>query len=368
VANPSPVQPLPPESVGEGARSLLHTLRLGFFALRGVMLLLLVAYFFSGFFYVKPHEQAFILRFGAVVGEPGRQVIESGKLSWAWPKPIDRVVRVPVQESRRVSSHFHWYGDSQRSALSPANQHQPAADGQTSIAPGSQGYLLTGDTNIVHSKWDLVFKIDDPIIWHTRYERPEMAARKALESAVLQEYSASTVDTIFYRGDDLRQGVKRRMIKLAEAWELGILVEDVHFVDRSPPRSVMSAFAQVTQAEQEKSQRLNEALGYRNRVLQEAQGEKSRMVAEAEGYRSKITATIVGDAARFQDILGKHREHGNSVLLTLYVDTLTQVLDSVETIYVVHQAGRGGQELRLLLGPEARKPKSATPDADHQQH
>ena len=368
MATPSTVQPLPPESVGQGAQSLLRTLRLGFFALRGVMALLLVAYLFSGFFYVKPNEEAFVLRFGKIVGEPGQQVIESGNLSWAWPKPIDRVVRVPVKESRRISSHFHWHTDQRASVLTPANQQANPGDGAGTIAPGTQGYLLTGDTNIVHAKWDLVYKISDPIAWYCHYQNPELVARKALESAVLQECSGSTIDTMFYRGDDFRQGVRRRLIKMVQEWQLGIVVEDVHFVDRSPPRFVMGAFAAVTQAEQEKSQRINEALGYRNQVLQEATGEKSRMVSEAEAYRSRITATIVGDAQRFEDILAKHREHGNAVLLSLYVDTLQQVLGSVETIYVVHQAGRGGQEIRLMLGPEARKPKNQEMDHGPNSH
>ena len=72
------------------------------------MYALFVVYLLSGQFIVGPDEQAFVLRFGRLVGDEGEQIIEAGRWHWAFPKPVDKVVRIPVRQARTVRTDHFW--------------------------------------------------------------------------------------------------------------------------------------------------------------------------------------------------------------------------------------------------------------------
>ena len=97
-------------SGSDGQKSLQKTLRLGYISLKVATLILLISYLLSGVFVVNPDENVIILRFGRVVGKTkDQQVITSGRCHWAWPKPIDEIVRVPVKRVRTIHSNYFWY-------------------------------------------------------------------------------------------------------------------------------------------------------------------------------------------------------------------------------------------------------------------
>ena len=56
------------------------------------MVLMVLAFFGSGFFTVGPQEKAVILRFGKPVGEGQKALLRPG-LHWSFPYPIDEVVQ-----------------------------------------------------------------------------------------------------------------------------------------------------------------------------------------------------------------------------------------------------------------------------------
>src|SRR5580692_8572736 len=84
----------PPMSEDAGAQALAEAFRSSFFIVRVVMVILVVVFFCSGFFTVGPQERKVILRLGRPVGEGAGALLGPGS-HWAFPRPIDEVVRIP---------------------------------------------------------------------------------------------------------------------------------------------------------------------------------------------------------------------------------------------------------------------------------
>jgi membrane protease subunit HflK len=97
-----------------------------------------VLYALSGITVVKPDEVAVILRWGRLVGDsPGLQAHGPGLL-FAFPRPVDQVVRVQVKRVFEVP------------VTTLAATGEDSSNGYYTIDPLKEGYALTGDQNIVH--------------------------------------------------------------------------------------------------------------------------------------------------------------------------------------------------------------------------
>src|SRR5882757_5181502 len=128
-----------------GSQALSAALGSSFAIVKVVMVLMVVAFFASGFFTVGPAEKAMILRFGKPVGEGSKALLASG-LHWSLPYPIDEVVRIPITEQQNVSSNNGWYLTTPEAELS-GTEMPPGP----SLNPAVDGYAITADRNIIHT-------------------------------------------------------------------------------------------------------------------------------------------------------------------------------------------------------------------------
>src|SRR5436190_23851803 len=87
--------PLMPDDAG--SKALSDALHSSFWIVKILMAGLVVLFFASGFFTVAPQERAVKLRFGNPVGEGNSALLGPGA-HWAWPYPIDEVVKIPFSE------------------------------------------------------------------------------------------------------------------------------------------------------------------------------------------------------------------------------------------------------------------------------
>src|SRR5437867_11984961 len=100
-AQPAPA--LPEAAEDAGAQALSEALRSSFAILKIIMIGLVVLFLFSGFFTVGTQEKAIILRFGVPVGGGDGQLLSPGP-HWAFPPPIDEIVKIPVGQVQSVLS------------------------------------------------------------------------------------------------------------------------------------------------------------------------------------------------------------------------------------------------------------------------
>ena len=77
------------------------------------------------------------------------------------------------------------------------------------------------------------------------------------------------------------------------------------------------------------------------------------MITEAEGYALKRVNEARGDADRFTAILGAYQSAKSVTRRRLYLETMSQVLPTVDEIYIID--GKPGTPLPILqLGPKGK--------------
>ena len=208
--DPKPAPGRSSPELDSGSQALTEALRGSFAIVKFVMLALLVVFIFSGFFTVNEQEKAIILRFGKPVGL-GDQMLRGAGLHWAWPYPIDEVQRVPITEIQRVRSTVGWYGTTD--ALEAAGTEPLPGP---SLNPAIDGYALTADGNIVHSRATLRYRIAEPIQYVFGFASGSNAVQNALNNALLHSAARFPVDDILTRDvAGFRDAVVRRFEQLA---------------------------------------------------------------------------------------------------------------------------------------------------------
>ena len=139
-------------------RSLADALRISFWMLKAAMAVVVAAYLFSGVFSVSEQEHVVRLRFGKIVGTDSGQVLGPGGPYLAMPYPIDRLIRVPASAQQIGLDREFWYELQGDGTVSKKGRAGP-------LDPERDGFLLTGDTNIVHARVTVTYVIDQPILF-----------------------------------------------------------------------------------------------------------------------------------------------------------------------------------------------------------
>jgi membrane protease subunit HflK len=348
---PPPGAPLSETPEDAGSQALAESLRSSFAIVKVVMWALVIVFLSSGFFTVGPQEKAVILRFGKPVGEGSKALLGAG-LHWSFPYPIDDVVKIPISEIQSVTSTIGWYNVTPEQELSG---NEPMVG--PSLNPMVDGYLLTADANIIHSRATLYYRIEDPIRYVFGFVNASNAVQNALNNALLFAGAHFKVDDVLYRDvAGFKEEVGRRVNRLIELEQLGVVMD--HCEVRSiPPRQVKYAFDRVTTARENRNKVLNDARSYENQMLSQAGAQTAAITNEAEADRARLVESIAGDAKRFNDLLPKYEGNPDLFRQVQLVGLMGQVLTNVqEKIFLPTRLDGKSRELRLLLNREPPKP------------
>lgn len=378
-------------SPGQGAQSVVRMLRNLFAALRILIVLVVIFAFFQGVFVVREQEQAMVFRFGRLIAKDGREILKSGRLYWAWPYPIDQVKRIPAERAVTLSTDHFWSSDQ---AAELRGEDQPA-DISQGLVPGEDGYLLTGDANIVHMTAQITYRIADAKKYYLDFfegesasvqktgdeivtsEAAEAIVRNCLENAILKETAGWTVDDIIKRsrpavvrergqqeaapqGDYLSNAIQTRVEKLVARMDVGIEIDKVTLTNVRPPIATADAFQRVNDAIQERDTMLKEAQTYEDRVVNKAESELAKIMARARAYQKRVESSVRADLDYFRKVLDEYESNPETMLVALYTDTIRDVLKKAKDRYVIHARQNGDQEIRLLVGPEPDKDQDKT--------
>jgi len=373
-----------------GTQSLADALRISFWLLKVFVVIVVIVYFCSGFFTVAPEEVALVLRFGTIRTEeplgPGAH--------WAWPFPVDEVVRIPAKKTMYLDIGTFWY-KIQESAVQRAYEGtERFPEGQ--VPGGEGGYLLTGDRNIINTMWRVYYRIADPIAYFRHVHDPERLVRSVVEAAVVQVTAKYEVfDALYKNVEELRNEARRLAQKQLNDMQTGIEITSLERRYWTPPLVAKSAFDAVLVATQEVDQKRNEARAYRNRILSEAAGavgvqlamaideleeatrtgrpesevaplrarvkelyeraggDVARIRAEAEAYRTMVSEEARGDAEYIQRLLQQYGAGpGLQEYLKQYrIEKLMGMLAQAEDKYLISAGSIERLELRPMLSP-----------------
>lgn len=349
---PEPTAPVTAEDAG--SQALAEALGSSFAIVKVVMVLMVVAFFASGFFTVGPSEKAVILRFGKPVGEGSKALLTAG-LHWSLPYPIDEVVRIPITEIQKVSSNNGWYLTTPEAELSEVEM-PPGA----SLNPTVDGYAITADRNIIHTRATLYYHIEDPIRFVFDFESASNTVQNALNNALLFTAARFNVDDILTRDvAGFHDAVLQRVSELTERAQLGIIIDQIE-VKSIPPRQLKPIFDQVTTARENRNKALLDAHSYENQMLNQSGAQATSVTNAAAAERSRYVDSITAEAKRFSDLLPQYQSNPSLFEQMTFVQAMSQVFTNVQDkIYLPQRADGKPRELRLMLNREPPQPKPA---------
>jgi membrane protease subunit HflK len=348
-------EPLPPPEtpVDAGSQALAEALRSSFAIVKFVMVLLVLLFLASGFFTVGPQERAILLRFGRPVGEGEKALLPPG-LHWSFPYPIDESIKVSISGLQQVSSSVGWYAVTPEQMLAGI---EPQAGG--TLNPIVDGYVLTADANIIHTRATLTYRIKDPVRYVFGFVNASNAVQNALDNALLYASARFKVDDILTRDvAGFQEEVRHRVTQAVEKQDLGVLVEQCAVLSVRP-RQLKEAFERVTMAEQERGKLLNAARTEENQITNKASADAAALISLAQSERTNLVSDMAAQADKFQKILPQYREHRDLFTQQSLLETLSHVLTNAQDKIFVSDSPNGKpRELRLLLNREPQMPKS----------
>jgi len=309
----------------------------------GLLWLLLLAvvagWSYFGFYQLEPGQAAVILRLGRHV-----ETVQREGLHWNLPPPF--VTREVVPVSEVASEEFGVHG----------------AEGESAEAQRvAEASMQTGDNNIVRVSFAVQYQIKDAHQWLYRVQEPREVLRDASQAAMREVVGRMTIDGVLSeRRGEVKLEATETLQDILDAYDSGILVQDVQLQEVQPPPEVRDAFDDVIAAAQDASRAVNEAEGFRNEVIPNARGEAAELRAQAEGYREATIADATGAAARFGAVVEEYRKAPEVTEKRLYLETMEAILPEVQKVII--EPGTASVLPYLPLGRDGRvRPPEPSP-------
>jgi len=365
------------EQLGLGLESLFRTLKLLFIGLRFFIFGAMIFMVFSGVFVVRNYEKAMQFRFGSLIENQGTDgVLSSGRIYWGYPYPIDEVIKIPALQTITVNiKNFLVYED--RIKVSDLST---AARNNVILVPGKDGYLLTGDANIIHVSGTMTYTITDPKKFYLRYYKPikkltdsteqkkdpstvESTIENLLSEAIIMEASQTKIDDLrVSRANNrasLNSVIEQRMNNLIEDMQLGITIKNVNLNEFKPPTATIAAFDKINQAAQEKDTLKQKALTKAQQIRSNAQNAAKRIISDAKSYQYRVEKSIIAQRDYFNAIYAKCKDNTTNnpsiIISTLHIAKIQEALAKIKTKYYIHNNKTGKQEIRILIGEQPKK-------------
>ena len=275
-----------------------------FVALAAVLLWLAWGTFYT----VQPNEVGINLVLGRYTGKT------AAGLNTNWPWPIGSVIKVPVWDQQLTEVGYRNNAD---------------------VPEESQ--MLTGDKNIVDVHFRVNWQVDParPEDYVFTILSPRETVKAVAETIMREEVGLKTIDGILTTDRAaVETDVQKRMQQVLDGYRAGVLIKQVQLQSVDAPSQVISAYRDVTAAQQDQQRQVNEAETYANKVVPEAQGGAARIVAEANAYREQTILDAKGQTARYNQIHEQYKKAPGVTRERMYLETMERVLGPMDKTIV----------------------------------
>lgn len=340
------------------SQALNEALGSSFILVRILGVLLLGAFVFSCVFTVNPNEVAIILRFGKPVGVGPDQLLRQG-LHWAFPSPIDEIVRIRNAEAQTVTATNAWYPtDAEMETTKRGPEAMP------SLNPGAGGYVLTSDGNILHVRARMTYRVTDPLAYALDYKDIAGMLGNALNNAIYRTSARFTADAAVYKDvESFRGAVRAQMAELIEQQKFGVTMDSMT-VEVAPPGYVKEAFDAVLNAAQTQSKTVSDAKGYYDERVLKSIGEANAVRSGALSVSNRLVLALAAEAQYFRDQLPSFQRAPGLLKSRLRIEAIGQILTNAPDKFFIPERGDGKpRELRLQLNREPQAPVRRDPSA-----
>jgi membrane protease subunit HflK len=292
----------------------------------GVLLGLVALYLASGVYVVQANEEGLLRRLGVL----HRETVKPG-IHYRIPWPVDVVDKVKIKEVKRVEVGFSPETTGPRSALLP--------------------YCITSDSNIIHNRFVIQYRISDPVKYVFHCVDPEQLLQGFAEATIIKVVAARTVDVVLTTGKrEVELEILGGLQTLLDRQETGISVSSVETKMVEPPGIVSEAFRDVINAREERSTVIHGADHYRNKVIPEAKAEARRIVEQAEAARFQRVSAAKGESERFLRIHERQVRAPEVIRDHLFLRLVERVLPRVKVVLLATDARGRPIKVQLVRG------------------
>lgn len=297
--------------------------------LKWIIPAVVVLWFLSGVYIVRPDEQGVVRMFGKAV-----RVTQPGP-HYHLPSPIEKVDKVKVKKVRRIEIGFR-----------TISSGQPA---RYMFVP-EESLMLTGDEQIIDAQIIVQYQVRDPekFLFNVRdLESPQGALMDGAEVALRQVVGQRPIDDVLITEKlQIEIDIRELLQRIIDNYESGIKVIEVKLQTVRPPKEVAAAFSDVVSAKEDKDRFIKEAEGYREDILPKARGKAEAIIRAAEAYKAERVKRAQGDANRFLTILKEYENAKDVTRKRLYLETMERILPGIRKFVIDPEAG--GNLLQFL--------------------
>lgn len=299
----------------QGTVRLFRKQRRLFFVL--IFLSLISILLLTGIYTVPMNETAALFLFGKLVKDD----IPPG-IHFRLPKPIHRVELMNTTEIRSMRLTREYSG-----AVS----------------------MITGDENIISIDVAVQYKIIDYEKFLIGCEDWIKVLNQTTSSCLTELLAAMEVDEVLTTGKNwiqsrLQEILQDRMRK----YNSGITVFSVTMANVKPPKECADSFLMVSNARNEKSEKINIAHSNRNRLLSGSRGEAVWLFRQAESWAEEMVKKAEGDGARYRALLGEYNQTKEIIRQDLYLQAMEKVISRAD-IFLFNPEHTESLDLNLFL-------------------
>jgi membrane protease subunit HflK len=282
---------------------------------------------------------------GRPVGQ-GQAALLGPGLHFAFPKPIDEVVKIPFTSSQTADSTVGWYQSAEDRA-----KGAPKPAGQAKMDPATISYVLTADTNIIHVVATVTYRITDPVKFHFDFADAAAFVTNDLNNALLFTASHFNVDdALTLQRTAFTEAVAARMRQLVQDQDLGVTVDLVNTATH-PPVWLEEDFNRVNEETQKGGDSINKANSHSSEVLGRARGEAAARINSAEAAKARLVELIGAEQTNFSRLLPDYERDPQLVKRLLLTETFQKVWANADLTEVLPNLD--GRQLRFFLSPPA---------------
>ncbi len=304
-----------------------------------------VGWCFSNIHQIPPDSQAVTIRFGSVsrVHGPGLLI--------AWPRPIATVVILPARD-RQMPLPIATFMESQVPGADAAQGFDLSADPRL-----NSGFLLTGDSAVVHLEAQLFYQIADPVAYMIAAQHVAPALQRLFIASAVTVLGSRDLDSILVarpeiasRADeasrreqlrgDLLNAVNERLSQLARAGAgLGIVVSRVDLVP-SIPAGAKAAFDNVLVVAQSAQTQVASARTSAQMLMQEANRQRDRTFTDAAAAANERTSDAKVHTASIAAVAAQAEGMSRGMQISrLYYDRVGSLLKRAARVEAVDRTG-----------------------------
>lgn len=322
-------------------QSLAEALGLVSKVLNVAMLAVAAVFVLSGLNSIRENEVGIRLLFGKVTGDrlpPGFQ--------FSYPYPLGEMIKVDTGLVSIDLDETFWpkLGPEQRNLTV-----QQLAQSPRQLKPGEDGSNITGDQNLAHTRWRVVYQRSEPVAFVRNLlpEEEREIVQAAVARGIVHAVAQVKIDDLLKQsgGETLSVAARARVTaqKHLDAIGSGVEIKDLLMLDKTPPLLAYNDFSGVQSAEQKASQKRADAESTARSRLNETAGEAAGpIITLIDAYEAAIEknddkaaeellvqiralmdgaeAQVGGEKVRFQTsgrvaaILNEAREYASSIV------------------------------------------------------